>query len=195
MFRIRHLGAVAIVAALLAGCASVPERSAVAPAPVVADVRNPYPDYRWSNGFAPKAHEEATALFGPLALRPGDSRWAPAVPAAGEAQVVIDLRTQLLYVYRAGQLVGVSTISSGKKGKETQLGFWAVRIKKKNGFSRKYDNAPMPFMQMYDEKGLAFHGGKLPGYPASNGCVRLPVKFAERLFGLTKIGTKVIIEG
>ena len=53
----------------------------------------------------------------------------------------------------------------------------------------------MPFMQMYDDKGLAFHGGKLPGYPASHGCVRLPHKFAERLFPMTKIGTKVIIEG
>ena len=51
----------------------------------------------------------------------------------------------------------------------------------------------MPFMQMYDEKGIAFHGGKLPGYPASHGCVRLPLKFAERLYGLTKIGTKVTI--
>ena len=103
--------------------------------------------------------------------------------------------TQLFYVYRGDQLVGVSTISSGKKGKETQLGFWAVLHQEAQGFSRKYDNAPMPFMQMYDDKGIAFHAGKLPGYPASHGCVRLPLKFAERLFGLTKIGTKVIIEG
>ena len=109
--------------------------------------------------------------------------------------MVIDLKTQLLYVYRAEKLVGVSTISSGKKGSETQLGFWSVLTKKRDGFSRKYDNAPMPFMQMYDSKGLAFHGGKLPGYPASRGCVRLPHKFAERLFGMTKIGTKVVIEG
>jgi lipoprotein-anchoring transpeptidase ErfK/SrfK len=100
-----------------------------------------------------------------------------------------------MYVYRADKLVGVSAISSGKKGKETQLGFWSVMIKKRKGFSRKYDNAPMPFMQMYDSKGLAFHAGALPGYPASHGCVRLPLKFAERLFAMTKIGTKVVIEG
>jgi lipoprotein-anchoring transpeptidase ErfK/SrfK len=67
--------------------------------------------------------------------------------------------------------------------------------KKVKGFSRKYDNAPMPFMQMYDPKGIAFHAGQNPGYPASHGCVRLPLKFAEKLFGMTKIGTKVIIEG
>ena len=184
---------VAAAIAVLGGCASVPQPAPVAPAPAVAVKQ--IPTYRWTNGFAPKAHEEATAIFGPLALQPGESRWVDAIPATGEAQVVIDLKTQLLYVYRADKLVGVSTISSGKKGSETQLGFWKVLIKKKNGFSRKYDNAPMPYMQMYDHKGLAFHGGKLPGYPASHGCVRLPVKFAERLFPLTKIGTKVIIEG
>ena len=183
---------IAGVTALLGGCASVPTPRAAPPA---VAVQKQLPAYRWTNGFAPKAHDEATALFGPLALRPGDHRWAAAVPASGEAKVVIDLKTQLLYVYRADQLVGVSTISSGKKGKETQLGFWSVLTKKRAGFSRKYDNAPMPFMQMYDEKGLAFHAGALPGYPASHGCVRLPLKFAERLFGMTRIGTKVIIEG
>jgi lipoprotein-anchoring transpeptidase ErfK/SrfK len=108
---------------------------------------------------------------------------------------VIDLLTQRFYVYRGERLVGVSTISSGKKGKETPLGFWAVMLKKKQGYSRKYDNAPMPFMQMYDPMGIAFHGGHNPGYPASHGCVRLPLKFAEKLFGMTKIGTKVVIEG
>jgi lipoprotein-anchoring transpeptidase ErfK/SrfK len=193
MLRIRHWITAAIAAAMLASCSTVPQPQPVAPAPV-AKV-DPYPNYRWSNGFAPKAHEAAVAEFGALALRPGDYRWAATVPPTGEAQVVIDLSQQLMYVYRAEQLVGVSTISSGKKGKETQLGFWSVRIKKVKGFSRKYDNAPMPYMQMYDAKGLAFHGGALPGYPASHGCVRLPVKFAQRLFGMTKVGTKVVIEG
>jgi lipoprotein-anchoring transpeptidase ErfK/SrfK len=53
----------------------------------------------------------------------------------------------------------------------------------------------MPFMQMYDPKGIAFHAGPNPGYPASHGCVRLPKAFAEKLFTLTKVGTEVIIEG
>ena len=61
--------------------------------------------------------------------------------------------------------------------------------------SRKYDNAPMPFMQRIDEYGIAFHGGANPGYPASHGCMRLPMVFAEKLYGLTALGTKVVIEG
>lgn len=190
--RIANWTMAAAAAALLAGCATAPQAPIAPPKPVA--VGKPLP-YRWTQGNAPQAHKDAVALFGPLAMRPGDFRWAPTVPEAGETKVVIDLLTQLFYVYRGDQLVGVATISSGKKGDETPLGFWAVMLKKKKGFSRKYDNAPMPFMQMYDSKGIAFHAGANPGYPASHGCVRLPLKFAERLFGMTKIGTKVIIEG
>jgi lipoprotein-anchoring transpeptidase ErfK/SrfK len=177
----------------LAGCSTAPEPRRSAPA-VVARTPAPLP-YRWTQGNAPQAHQDMLAAFGPLDLRPGQYRWLPQVPAEGDARVVIDLLTQRFYIYRGEKLVGVSTISSGKKGKETPLGFWAVMLKKKQGYSRKYDNAPMPFMQMYDDKGIAFHAGPNPGYPASHGCVRLPLKFAERLFGMTKTGTKVIVEG
>lgn len=185
--------AVAAGLSVLAGCSTAPPPPP-APVAVVTPKKDPLP-YRWSQGNAPQAHDDAVAMFGPLNMKPGQYRWSATVPEKGDTKVVIDLLTQRFYVYRADQLVGVSTISSGKKGKETQLGFWSVMLKRKLGYSRKYDNAPMPFMQMYDPKGLAFHAGALPGYPASHGCVRLPAKFAERLYGLTAIGTKVIIEG
>ena len=185
----RNAALTAAGALLLASCATAPVKVAEAPRPAAQEL-----PYRWTQGNAPQAHKDALAMFGPVFLQPGDFRWAATIPE-GETKVVIDLLTQRFYVYRGDQLVGLSTISSGKKGKETQLGFWSVMLKKKLGYSRKYDNAPMPYMQMYDPKGLAFHAGKLPGYPASHGCVRLPLKFAERLFGMTKMGTKVIIEG
>jgi lipoprotein-anchoring transpeptidase ErfK/SrfK len=182
----------AVAAALLASCATTPPKVApVAPTKPVAEVQLPY---EWTNGFAPKATKEARALFGTVALKPGDYRWATAIPDA-PAKVVIDRMQQLMFVYKGDQLVGLSTISSGKKGRETPLGFWKVFRKQVKGFSRKYDNAPMPYMQMYDEKGIAFHGGALPGYPASHGCVRLPVEFAKKLYGLTAMGTEVVIEG
>jgi len=181
-------------AAVLAGC-STTTAPVEAPAPVVAKFEPEPLPYRWTQGNAPKAHEDAVAAFGPLTLKPGQYRWVADIPSEGESKVVIDLMTQLFYIYRGDRLIGVSTISSGKKGDETPLGFWEVLYKKKKGFSRKYDNAPMPFMQMYDPKGIAFHAGPNPGYPASHGCVRLPLKFAEKLYGLTKVGTKIIIEG
>ena len=183
---------IAAAAALLASCSTAPRQVVQTPPP--APVAKELP-YRWSQGNAPQAHKDALAAFGPAALRPGQFRWVTDMPKEGEAKVVIDLLTQRFYVYRGDRLVGLATMSSGKKGKETQLGFWKVRLKKKLGYSRKYDNAPMPFMQMYDEKGIAFHAGKNPGYPASHGCVRLPLKFAERLYPMTKIGTEVIVEG
>jgi lipoprotein-anchoring transpeptidase ErfK/SrfK len=190
---LRAFTVAALAALTLAGCSTAP---APKRATTVAAAPKPAPlPYRWTQGNAPKAHEDMLATFGPLNLRPNQFRWVTDMPSEGEAKVVIDLLTQRFYVYRGERLVGVSTISSGKKGSETPLGFWAVMLKKKNGYSRKYDNAPMPFMQMYDDKGIAFHAGPNPGYPASHGCVRLPLKFAERLFGMTKLGTKVTIEG
>ena len=191
MRRILAAATAVSLAALLASCATKPRHIVQAPPPPVAREL----PYQWTQGNAPQAHKDMLATFGPLNMRPGESHWIAQVPEDGDAKVVIDILTQRFYVYRGAKLVGVSTISSGKKGNETPLGFWAVKIKKKKGFSRKYDNAPMPFMQMYDEKGIAFHGGANPGYPASHGCVRLPVKFAERLFGMTEIGTEVVIEG
>lgn len=187
----RKLTIAAIAAALVASCSTAPKRVAVAPPPPVPQEL----PYRWTQGAAPQAHRDAVAEFGPLHLKPGEFKWAADIPASGETKVVIDTLTQRFYVYRGDKLVGVSTVSTGKKGKETPLGFWSVMLKKKLGYSRKYDNAPMPYMQMYDSAGIAFHAGPNPGYPASHGCVRLPLKFAEKLYGLTEVGTKVVIEG
>jgi lipoprotein-anchoring transpeptidase ErfK/SrfK len=178
-------------AALLASCSTAPRRVAVAPPPLVSQEL----PYQWTQGNAPQAHKDAVALFGPVALKPGEYKWAAEIPTEGETKVIVDRLTQLFYVYRGDKLVGVATASTGKKGRETPLGFWKVFRKQKLGYSRKYDNAPMPFMQMYDPKGIAFHAGPNPGYPASHGCVRLPKAFAEKLFSLTKVGTEVIIEG
>ena len=179
-----------LLAAVLAACATTPPKVVEAPRPApVAQL-----PYEWTSGQAPKATLQAKAQFGTLALKPGEFRWAATIPDA-PAKVVIDRLQQLMFVYKGDALVGVSTISSGKKGKETPLGYWKVFRKQVKGFSRKYDNAPMPYMQMYDEMGIAFHGGALPGYPASQGCVRLPIEFAKKLYPLTKMGTEVVIEG
>lgn len=185
--------AVPVALAALAACSTTPPANVAVPRPVPMPTQEL--PYRWTQGNAPQAHKDAVALFGPLYMGPGQFKWASDIPAAGETKVVIDTLSQLLYVYRDEKLVGVSTISSGKKGRETPLGFWSVMNKKVKGYSRKYDNAPMPYMQMYDPKGIAFHAGPNPGYPASHGCVRLPLKFAEKLYGVTSIGTKVIVEG
>ncbi|MEO7366115.1 MAG: L,D-transpeptidase family protein, partial [Sphingomicrobium sp.] len=92
--------------------------------------------------------------------------------------VVISLSDQLAFLYRGASLVAVSTISSGKDDKPTPTGIFPILEKRPMAHSRKYENAPMPFMQRLDDYGVALHAGFNPGTPASHGCVRLPVKFA-----------------
>jgi lipoprotein-anchoring transpeptidase ErfK/SrfK len=89
--------------------------------------------------------------------------------------------------------MAVSTISSGASETPTPTGIFNVLEKKRMHRSRKYDNAPMPFMQRIDRFGVALHAGHLPGHPASHGCVRLPAQFAAKLFSTTPVGTPVLI--
>src|SRR5687767_4176742 len=125
---LRKLSLAALGVLAIAGCSTVP----APPAPPPVRVAEPAPlPYRWTQGNAPQAYKDALAQFGPLRLKPGQYRWAAAIPADGETRIVIDLLTQLFYVYRGDQLVGVATISSGKKGMETPLGFWSVFRKQK----------------------------------------------------------------
>ncbi|MGN6057743.1 MAG: L,D-transpeptidase family protein [Sphingomicrobium sp.] len=151
--------------------------------------------YHWTLGAAPKAHRDMVAEFGRLGLSPGQYLWAASIPAQGDTHIVVDLLTQMTYVYRGQTLIGASTMSSAKQGHITPYGYWSILEKRPFYRSKKYDNAPMPFMQRIDNYGIAFHGGVNPGYPASHGCMRLPMKFAQKLYSVTKVGTKVVIEG
>ena len=138
---------------------------------------------------------EMAELFGTTQLDPGEFRWADDIATSGPTEVVISLSDQMAFVYRDGALVGVTTVSSGKTDHETPTGVFPILAKEKVHKSSKYDDAPMPYMQRLNEYGVAMHGGNLPGYPASHGCVRLPMKFAAKLFTLTQPGSEVRIEG
>ncbi|NWP65703.1 L,D-transpeptidase family protein, partial [Escherichia coli] len=82
---------------------------------------------------------------------------------------------------------------TGTTGRETPAGVFAVVEKDKDHRSTMYDDAEMPNMQRITWNGIALHGGPLPGYAASHGCVRMPYGFAEKLFDKTRIGMRVII--
>ena len=183
---------VGAAAALAASCQTAPPPKAVAVAPPPAKSELPY---LWTQGAAPQAYHDMVAEFGRKGLKPGEYVWAATVPTAGDTRIIIDRLIQMAYVYRGDHLVGAATISTARKGRITPLGFWSILEKRPFYRSKKYDNAPMPFMQRIDEYGIAMHGGANPGYPASHGCIRLPMKFAEKLYGVTKVGSKVVIEG
>ena len=126
-------------------------------------------------------------------LKPGQYVWAPDSAPDGPGLLVVNLATQRAILFRNGVPIGASTISSGKKGYETPTGVFTILEKKKEHYSKTYDNAPMPNMQRLTWRGIALHAGNLPGYPASHGCIRLPMKFSSLLFGATKKGMTVII--
>src|SRR3546814_5930351 len=85
------------------------------------------------------------------------------------------------------------TVSSGRRGYESPVGRFEILQKRKVHRSNRYENAPMPYMQRLNWYGVAFHGGRVPGYPASHGCIRLPMQFAEKLYGVTELGSFVFV--
>lgn len=126
-------------------------------------------------------------------LRPGEYVWTPQLAPSGPMVVVVSLPRQQAYVYRNGARIGVSTVSTGKSGHETPAGVYTILQKHREHYSNLYDNAPMPYMQRLTWSGIALHAGRVPGYPASHGCIRLPAEFAERLFAETVPGTVVVV--
>jgi hypothetical protein len=126
-------------------------------------------------------------------LKPGQFLWAPQIAPQGPVTVIVSLKTQRAYAYRNGVPIGVSTVSTGKAGHETPTGIFTILQKEVDHKSNLYANAPMPFMQRLTWTGIAMHAGNLPGYPASHGCVRLPLAFAKLLFEVTKLGLTVVI--
>ena len=129
------------------------------------------------------------------ALKPGEWVWAPRIAREGPVLVYVDLGRQRATVYRNGVRIGVSTISSGKEGHETPTGVFTILEKNKEHHSKTYDDASMPYQQRLTWLGVAMHAGNLPGYPASHGCVRLPMEFAKKLFEVTPMGGTVVIAG
>ncbi len=114
--------------------------------------------------------------------------------SAGEpVMAIVSLRNQRITVYDAHGWILRAPVSSGQKGRETPAGIFSVIQKEAEHYSNLYDDAYMPHMQRITWSGIALHGGSLPGYPASHGCVRLPFDFAERLFDETPLGLRVIV--
>ncbi|AHE55810.1 L,D-transpeptidase [Sphingomonas sanxanigenens] len=128
-------------------------------------------------------------------MRAGDYVWLPELAPDGPILLVVSIRAQRAIVYRNGIPIGVSTVSTGKAGHETPTGVFTILQKDVDHASNLYDSAPMPFMQRLTWDGIALHAGNLPGYPASHGCVRLPIAFARILYGVTRLGMTVLVSG
>jgi lipoprotein-anchoring transpeptidase ErfK/SrfK len=149
----------------------------------------------------PLAQDSAGQPVAPDALKPGEFEWQPGWDADSHApvSVMVSLDEQRAYVYRDGQRIGRSTVSSGKPGHDTPTGVFEILQKQKMHHSNRYENertgapAPMPWMQRLTWDGVALHAGHVRAGPASHGCVRLPAEFAKQLYGITRTGGIVVI--
>ena len=111
----------------------------------------------------------------------------------GAVYAIISLPDQHITVYDATGRIARSRVSTGQAGHRTQSGVFSVIGKSRWHRSNIYSGAPMPWMQRITWSGIAMHAGVVPGYPASHGCIRLPSGFAPQMFGLTKMGARVVI--
>jgi lipoprotein-anchoring transpeptidase ErfK/SrfK len=137
----------------------------------------------------------ALQLDGPL--RPGDYVWDDSGVAPGHVAIVVDVRNELIYVYRGGHEIGRSTLIYGDDDKPTPIGVFPILEKDADHYSKTYGGAPMPHMLRLTHDGVALHGsGRIDPNYATHGCVGLPKGFAAILFREAKVGDYVkIIRG
>jgi hypothetical protein len=139
------------------------------------------------------AKESSPVGTDPAKLKPGEFIWDAAAAPEGPLVIVVSLPDQIAKVYRNGVRIGVAKVSTGKPGHTTPTGIFTILNKDKDHRSKTYDNAPMPYSERLTWDGIALHAGGVPGYPESHGCVHLPTRFAEMLFGITSVGITVVI--
>ncbi|EJN16012.1 hypothetical protein PMI42_00410 [Bradyrhizobium sp. YR681] len=111
----------------------------------------------------------------------------------GPLVIVVSIDRQKVTVYDTNGVFAESPVSTGMKGHSTPMGVFSIIQKHKFHHSNIYSGAPMPYMQRITWSGVAMHAGVLPGYPASHGCIRMPMAFATKMWNWTKMGARVIV--
>lgn len=111
----------------------------------------------------------------------------------GPLVIVVSIDRQKVTVYDTNGVFAEAPVSTGMKGHSTPMGVFSVIQKHKFHHSNIYSGAPMPYMQRITWSGVAMHAGVLPGYPASHGCIRMPMAFAVKMWNWTRMGARVIV--
>lgn len=166
----------------------VTEPAKVAPPPVITEPK-PIPVPAPAKPPIPAPKKKAFSD----GLKPGQYVWEKRAYDAKNLRIVAVIDIQRIYIFDGSTLVAFSTMSTGKKGHATPTGWFKILQKNVDHKSNLYSNAPMPYMQRLTWDGIALHAGHIPGYPASHGCLRLPLPFAKALYGITKMNQPVIV--
>lgn len=106
---------------------------------------------------------------------------------------IVSIGSQHIDVYGPNGAIARSRVSTGTASNPTPTGVFSILQRNRYHESNIYSNAPMPFMQRLTWSGIALHEGNVPNYPASHGCIRLPAQFAQSMWGIGRIGLRVIV--
>jgi hypothetical protein len=149
---------------------------------------SPFDFFGYNSGFepAPKPRKRVQPAYHPVAEPFGK------IPK-GQIQIIISIDEQKLHLYSDGTEITDTLVATGVPEHPTPTGAFSIIQKSVYHESNIYSGAPMPFMQRITWSGVAMHEGHNLGHPASHGCVRLSHDFATRLYGVTRLGARVII--
>jgi lipoprotein-anchoring transpeptidase ErfK/SrfK len=123
----------------------------------------------------------------------GDFVWNDRNVPKGPVWVRVDLKSQLISVFRSGHEIGTAVVLYGADEKQTPNGVFPVIAKIKDHKSATYDGAPMPYTLRLTQDGVAIHGSDVRWGAATHGCIGVPVEFAQRLFGQVAKGDQILI--
>ena len=130
-------------------------------------------------------------IDGPIKF--GEWHWnEQGAPANGALVITVDLKANVLSVFRDGYEIGATAVLTGHGDKPTPLGVFPITEKDRDHVSNLYD-APMPYMLRLTDDGVAIHATKVENGYITRGCVGVPDGFAKKLFAAAKLGDRVIV--
>ncbi len=122
----------------------------------------------------------------------GTYRWDDTGVGPGPTWIRVDLRSQILSVFRAGHEIGTAVILYGAESKETPPGLYHILSKAKEHRSSLYD-AEMPFTLRLTNDGVSIHASNVRWGVATHGCIGVPLPFAEKMFDAVAVHDDVIV--
>ncbi|HEU4387890.1 MAG TPA: L,D-transpeptidase family protein [Blastocatellia bacterium] len=143
-----------------------------------------------------------TGRLDPSEIEALQSSARPTPREKGSSHIEIDLTRQVLFVVDAEGVVKVVLPISSGNGKTfnakgsvhravTPRGRFTV-YNKIQGWRKSY--LGMIYYPNYFNEGVAIHGSaEVPNYPASHGCIRIPMSAAKMISDMTPLGTVVIV--
>ncbi len=156
--------------------------------------------YYWQDSSEPGYYQPGTPVQQPRKSRRHSAKKDDApekdiggAKPQGPLIISVSISKQRVRIYDANGFFAEAPVSTGMSGHPTPMGVFSVIQKHKWHHSNIYSGAPMPYMQRITWSGVAMHAGVLPGYPASHGCIRMPMAFAVKMWNWTRMGARVLV--